>query len=411
MSLPTLDDIDVGGRRVLLRADLNVPLKTDGGRVLVADDARIRAALPTLEELRARGASVVLASHLGKPGGIERGLSMRPVAERVAALAGVPVALAPGVVGEEVRRLAAGLAPGDVLMLENLRFEPGETADDPGFARALAALADVYVDDAFATAHRAHASTDAVARLMPGAAGLLVQREVAALTSVLETHAQPFVAVLGGAKVGDKLPLIERFLELADTVLLGGAMAFPFLAAEGHSEGRCSYTRADVAAARRVLDSAGAVRLQLPVDLVVARMSSDPVGQVTDEPDVPAGMLGLDIGPLTVARFTKTIARAGRVFWNGPMGAFENEVFATGTRCVAHAVAGSSALSVVGGGETVQVIDQLGLAEEIDHVSTGGGATLRFLQGVPLPGLVALEHDDDRAPRRDAKPAMTRTGA
>jgi len=405
----TLDDLAVTGRRVLLRADLNVPLRSEGQGVVVADDARIRAALPTLQELRERGASIVLASHLGKPDGRDPALSMRPVAERLAALAGIPVALAPGVVGEEVTAVAEALRPGEVLMLENLRFDPGEVADDPSFARALAALADVYVDDAFATAHRAHASIDALARLLPAAAGRLMQGEVTALSGVLEHPARPLVAVLGGAKVGDKLPLIERFLALADTVLVGGAMAFPFLAAEGHPVGRCMFSREDVIAARQLLDRANGARLRLPLDLVVAAMPSD-AGEITPGPEVPPGWLALDIGPSTIASFTKEIASAGTVFWNGPMGAFEHEQFAVGTRSVAHAVAGSSAQTVVGGGETVQAIDQLGLAEAIDHVSTGGGATLRFLQGRSLPGLVVLEQTVAPRPELDGAWTVTRAG-
>lgn len=410
MMLRTLDDLDVSGRRVLLRADLNVPLATKDGQVRVGDDTRIRAALPTIEALRSRGAAIVLVSHLGRPDGRDPGLSMRPVAERTEHLLRTPVALAPAVVGPQVEARAATLEPGEILMLENVRFEAGETTNDADLARALAALADVYVDDAFATAHRAHASTEGVAHLLPAAAGMLMQGEVSALQTLLEHPARPLVAVLGGAKVADKLPLIERFVQIADGVLLGGAMAFPFLAAEGHSTGRSVFTTADVAAARRALESSVQDRLRLPVDLVVAgEWSGAAVSVITATPDVPAGQLGLDIGPSTIACFARLIADAGTVFWNGPVGAFEYEPFATGTRRVAQAIAKSSALTIVGGGETVQALDQLGLADAIDHLSTGGGATLRFLQGLPLPALTALEKSEPRSAAGAARVA-SRTG-
>jgi phosphoglycerate kinase len=406
MMLRTLDDLDVSGRRVLLRADLNVPLATEDGQVRVADDTRIRAALPTIEALRSRGAAIVLVSHLGRPDGRDPRLSMRPVAERIEHLLGTPVALAPAVVGPQVEARAATLEPGEILMLENVRFEAGETANDAELARALAALADVYVDDAFATAHRAHASTEGVAHLLPAAAGMLMHGEVSALQTLLEHPARPLVAVLGGAKVADKLPLIERFVQIADRVLLGGAMAFPFLAAEGHSTGRCAFTNADVNAARRALQSSGQDRLGLPVDLVVAgERSGAVVSVISATPDVPAGQLGLDIGPATIACFAKLIADAGTVFWNGPVGAFEYAQFATGTRRIAQAIAKSSALTIVCGGETVQALDQLGLADAIDHLSTGGGATLRFLQGLPLPALAALENARPQPTARAARVA------
>ncbi len=393
--LRTLDDLDVDGRRVLLRADLNVPLyrasPTQGPTV--ADDSRIRAALPTINELRARGARIVLVSHLGRPRGRDPKLSMRPIADRVRDLTGAQVSLAPAVVGAPVKALADRLDEGDILVLENVRYERGETDNDPKLARKLADLAEVYVNDAFGTAHRAHASTEGVAHLLPCAAGRLMQREVMALTAIVERAARPLVAVLGGAKVTDKIGLVERFSELGDSVLLGGAMSFPFLAAQGHEVGASPCLEHDLHAAREALALAAETNrdLQLPSDLLVAeRMSADAASRTTDSPDVPDGWLGVDIGPLTATRYAQAIAAAGTVFWNGPMGAFEFEPFAQGTRIVARAIAASSASTVVGGGETVLAVKQMALESCVDHVSTGGGATLALLQGLPLPGLEAL---------------------
>jgi phosphoglycerate kinase len=385
--LRTIDDLDVAGRRVLLRADLNVPL-ADGR---VADDARIVAALPTIEELRGRGAAIVLVSHLGRPHGVDPALSLRPVAERLRQLTNAPITLAPAVVGEDVSRLAMHLDPGSILLLENVRFEPGETANDPLLADALAALADVYVDDAFGSAHRAHASTEGVTHRLPSAAGRLIEREVAALGAILEHPARPLVAVLGGAKVADKIGVVQRFLELADALLIGGAMAFPFLAARGHGVGasRCAPEEVEIAAT--VLAGPRAERLELPSDLVVARAASAEVPRLTlDSVEVPDSWIGLDIGPRTAERYAERIATAGSVFWNGPMGVFELDPFADGTRAVARAVAASAATTVVGGGETVSALRLCGLEARIDHVSTGGGATLELLEGRTLPGIEAL---------------------
>jgi phosphoglycerate kinase len=404
----TLDDLDVSGRRVLLRADLNVPLTgdADGAGVRVADDTRIRAALPTIAHLRARGARIVLVSHLGRPHAREPGLSMRPVAERLRELSGAPLTLAPGVVGPEVQALAEGLAPGAILLLENVRYEPGETKNDPALAAALAALADVYVDDAFGSAHRAHASTEGVAHLLPPAAGLLMEREVRTLTDILHRPARPLLAVLGGAKVHDKLALLERFLTLADRVLIGGAMAFPLLAAQGHTVGSSLCPPDDIAAARHILARGtprtahdtppGMARAwrapELPEDLVIATaLSAEAARRELRGVEVPAGWMGLDIGPRTAARYADAIATAGTVFWNGPMGAFECEPFAAGTHAVARAVAEMPGVSVVGGGETVEALRQLGLQDRVTHLSTGGGATLELLEGLTLPGVAVLE--------------------
>ena len=392
----TLDDLDVEGRRVLLRADLNVPLKTDAGAVRVADDTRIRSALETIEELRRRRARIVLVSHLGRPHDREPELSMRPVADRVRELTEARVTLAPEVVGAEAKALSERLAPGEILVLENVRYEPGETKNDPQLARRLAELADVYVNDAFGTAHRAHASTEGVAHLLPSVAGRLMEREVRTLSGILERPARPLVAVLGGVKVSDKIGLVERFLQVADSVLIGGAMSFPFLRAQGHEVGATPCSPEDVESARGALALAAAGRhdLQLPEDLIVAaRLAADAESRTTDGADVPDGWLGLDIGPRTAARYADAIAAGGTVFWNGPMGVFECAPFAHGTREVAEAVAHTSATSVVGGGETLAAVAQLGLGADMTHLLTGGGATLQLLQGAALPGVQALSRD------------------
>jgi phosphoglycerate kinase len=381
---------DLNGKRVLVRVDFNVPL--DGGAV--ADDTRIRAALPTIEELRDRGARLVLVSHLGRPKDREPELSMRPAADRLAELIGVDVRLAPAVVGEDVRAAADRLAPGEILMLENVRYEPGETKNDPELAAALASLADAYVDDAFGAAHRAHASTVGVAMLVDErAAGLLLEREVAALSKVLEAPERPLVAVLGGAKVTDKIAVIERFGELADAILIGGAMCFPFLAAQGHPIGASLCAAEDVELAARVLEDGGRRRaaLELPVDLVIApRMAADVLAETLDGVDVPEGMMGLDIGPRTAHAYAAAIAAAGTVFWNGPMGAFELEPFAAGTRAVAEAVAAAPGTTVVGGGDSAAALQRFGLADRVTHLSTGGGAALELVEGKTLPGVEAL---------------------
>jgi phosphoglycerate kinase len=390
-----IDALDVRGRRVLVRVDFNVPLADADGRRVVADDARIRAALPTIEELRERGARLVLVSHLGRPGGrVDQRLSMAPVAERLRELVGADVTLAPEVAGERARALSEQLQPGEILLLENVRFEPGEQANDPGFARALAELADAYVNDAFGTAHRAHASTEGVAHLLPSAAGRLLEAEVRTLGAILERPARPLVAIVGGAKVADKIGVIDRFLQIADTVIVGGAMCFPFLRAQGHTVGDSLCEAEDVEHARRVLAQAereGSARIELPVDVVIGeRLAADAAHRVLDGVDVPDGWMGLDIGPATAARYREAIARAATVFWNGPMGAFELEPFAAGTRAVAEAVAHAKGLTVVGGGDSAAALARFGLEHEVDHLSTGGGATLELVEGRTLPGVQAL---------------------
>jgi phosphoglycerate kinase len=375
-------------RRVLLRVDFNVPLGEEG----VADDTRIRASLETIEALRERGARLVIASHLGRPVDREPELSLRPAADRLSELTDADVTLAPGVVGDDVRAFSENLARGDVLMLENVRFEPGETENDPELAVRLAELADAYVDDAFGAAHRAHASTVGVARLLEQrAAGLLLEREVRVLTDLLAHPTPPLVAVLGGAKVADKLGVIARFLERAQTVLIGGAMAFPFLAASGHEIGASLCEEQDVELANDLLGRDDSDKLKLPDDLVVAdRLADDAKAQVVDGVDVPPGMMGLDIGPRTAAAYGELISRAGTVFWNGPMGAFEIEPFAAGTRAIAEAMATAPGITVAGGGDSAAALTGYGLADRLTHVSTGGGAALELLEGRSLPGLEAL---------------------
>ena len=395
-SLRTIDELDVEGRRVLLRADFNVPLHRPqpGGPVEVADDTRIRAALETIAELRARGARLVLVSHLGRPKGIDPALSMRPVADRLEDLTGAPVTLAPAVTGPEVIELTERLGPGDMLMLENIRYEPGETRNDPDLVSALAELADVYVNDAFGTAHRAHASTEGIAHRLPSAAGRLMEREVQTLQEIVERPDQPLVAILGGAKVSDKIGVVERFLELADVLCIGGAMCFPFFAAQGHRVGESLCPEDDVEAARRALTAAADPLPARAADRsgARARRAGRTGGPALDGVDVPDGWSGLDIGPRTSARYAAEIAAAGTVFWNGPMGRFELEPFAAGTRAVAEAVASTPATTVVGGGETVEAMRTFGLADRVTHLSTGGGATLELLEGRELPGVHALMH-------------------
>jgi phosphoglycerate kinase len=374
----TLDDLDVAGKRVLVRVDFNVPLDDAGG---IADDARIRAALPTLRELREKGARLVLLSHLGRPKGRDPKLSLRPVAERLADLLGEEVAFA-----EDLDQVPDA----DVVMVENVRFFDGETKNDPELAERYAALADVYVNDAFGSAHRAHASTEAVARLLPSAAGRLLEREVRTLTGILENPRRPLVAVLGGAKVTDKIGVLDAFLDRADRVLVGGAMCFPFFKVEGHSVGDSLCEEEGTEPARDALEK-GDGRLRLPQDLVVGReFAADTESRELDGVDVPDGWMGLDVGRGTASAYGEEIRRAGTVFWNGPMGAFELPPFAQGTRAVAEAVAESEATTVVGGGDSAAALAQFGLADRVDHLSTGGGASLELIEGRPLPGVEVL---------------------
>jgi phosphoglycerate kinase len=388
----SVDQLDLSGKRVFLRVDLNVPL--EGGRV--AEDTRIRAVVPTIEHCLKAGASIILASHLGRPKGkADPRFSLAPVAARLEDLLGRPVPLLPDCVGPEVEAAAAALKPGDTVLLENLRFHPEEEANDPEFARRLAALADVYVNDAFAAAHRAHASTEGIAHhLHPAAAGLLMARELGALGRIFERPERPVAAVLGGAKVSDKLALVEHLLERVETLLIGGGMAFTFLAALGYGVGRSLLEADRLDEARGILARARSmgVRMRLPVDVVTATGpdSADGVRTVSVR-EIPDELMGLDIGPLTVAQFGGALQGARTVVWNGPMGVFEKPPFAAGTLGVARAVAGCGGFSVIGGGDTIAAVGQAGVTDRIGYISTAGGAFLEFLEGRTLPGVAALD--------------------
>jgi len=386
----SLTDYPLAGKRVLVRVDFNVPL--EDGRVV--DDTRIRAALPTITYLLDKGCSIVLASHLGRPKGqVAADLRMAPVATRLAELLGRPVATADDCVGPAVEKAVAALAPGDVLLLENLRFHAEETGNDAAFAAQLAALADVYVNDAFGTAHRAHASTEGVTHYLPSVAGLLMTRELEILGRLLREPARPFVVVLGGVKVSDKIGVIEKMLVTADAILIGGAMCFTFFKAAGREVGTSTLEadKVDVAAGIAAEAKAGECAFELPPDIVVAPApEAGAPARVVPADGMPAGEMGLDIGPATIAAFAARIAGAGTIFWNGPMGLFEIDDFAAGTKAVGEAIAASGAVSVVGGGDTVSAVRRFGLGDRITHISTGGGASMEFIEGKTLPGVEAL---------------------
>ncbi|HEV7213115.1 MAG TPA: phosphoglycerate kinase [Blastococcus sp.] len=395
----SVDDLladGVSGRRVLLRADLNVPLDKSTGAI--TDDGRIRASLPTLEALRAAGARVIVAAHLGRPKGApDPQFSLAPVAERLGKLLGIPVPLAADVAGDDARARAAALGDGDVLLLENVRFEGAETAKDDAargeLADRLAALADCYVDDAFGAVHRKHASVFDVAERLPHYAGRLVARELDVLTRLTTDPERPYVVVLGGSKVSDKLAVIQALLPRVDTLLIGGGMCFTFLAAQGHGVGESLLESDQVDTCRRLLAEAGD-KIVLPVDVVCApKFSADVETTVVAADAIPAGQLGLDVGPRTVELFADELSGARTVFWNGPMGVFELAPFQEGTRGVARAVGEVGGLSVVGGGDSAAAVRQLGLDESAyGYISTGGGASLEYLEGRELPGLAVLAH-------------------
>jgi phosphoglycerate kinase len=385
----SISEADVHGKRALVRVDFNVPLR-DGE---VADDTRIRAALPTIQDLLDRGAAVVLATHLGRPKGkADPAYSVAPVARRLGELLGQRVATVSAVAGPEVERAAAALKPGDVLMLENLRFDPGEEANDADLAANLARLGDLFVNDAFGAAHRAHASTVGVAKLLPAYAGLLLQREETVLARLLNDPERPFIAVLGGAKVSDKFAVLEHLLDRVDALLLGGGMANTVLLAQGREIGSSLAEPDRVDDARRLIDSARErdVLLAPPSDVVIAHSLDSAETDVASADAIPADQAIFDIGPETVARDCQQIAGARTVFWNGPMGVFERDPFAGGTLGIARCVANATAFTVVGGGDSLAAIDASGVGERIDHISTGGGASLEFLEGRALPGIAAL---------------------
>ncbi len=384
----TIRDIDPENKRVLVRVDFNVPL-ADGA---VADDTRIRAALPTIRYLLEHDAAVILCSHLGRPKGkIVPELTLRPVAEYLSSLLGMPVEFVEDCVGPKAQAAAEKLKAGEVLLLENTRFNPEERANDDAFSAALASLADLYVDDAFGSAHRAHASTEGVAHHLPAVAGFLMEKELEYLGKALENPAHAFVAILGGAKISDKITVVERLLEKADRLLIGGGMANTFLAAQGKSMGDSLVEQDSIETAKDLL-SRSADRLLLPVDLVIGdRFAEDAESKTVSVDEVPAGWGAYDIGPKTVESFSQVINEAKLLVWNGPMGVFEFEPFAKGTWAIAKAVAACEGTTIVGGGESTAAVRQAGLTDRISHVSTGGGASLEFLEGKELPGVVVLE--------------------
>jgi phosphoglycerate kinase len=389
--IKTVDQLDVTSRRVFVRVDFNVPLTEDRK---VADDTRIREALPTIEHLLAKGARVVLASHLGRPKKDKKaGLSLEPVGQRLAELLAMDVVLADDCIGDGPRKVVQDLRDGRVALLENLRFHPEEEANDEGFARELAKLADVYVEDAFGAVHRAHASVDALPRLMRDkGAGFLLRKELEALGKLVTGPERPYVAVLGGAKVSDKIAVIEALFSKIDTLLIGGAMANTFLAAQGKPMGKSLVEQDKLALARDLLEKARTrkVDVVLPTDVVVAPSLDASEGRVVSVDGVPFDEMALDVGPQTVALFRKRLTGAKTVFWNGPMGLFEKAPFAQGSIGVAHAIADSASFSVVGGGDSVAAVQQAGLAARFSHVSTGGGASLELIEGRKLPGVEAL---------------------
>ncbi|MBQ6482118.1 MAG: phosphoglycerate kinase [Anaerolineaceae bacterium] len=384
----TVRDIDVNGKKVLVRVDFNVPLK-DG---VVGDDTRIRGALPTIQYLLDNGAAVILCSHLGRPKG-ERNpqYSLAPVAEYLKGLVSNPVYFADDCIGESAQKAAAALKPGEILVLENTRYYKGEEKNDLELAKGLADLADLYVNDAFGTAHRAHSSTEGVTHFKPGVAGFLLEKEIQYLSSAVEDPKRPFVAILGGAKISDKIGVIKNLLNKADKVLIGGGMANTFFAAQGYDMADSLVQDEAIDTAKEIL-AAGSDKLVLPVDMVIANaFDNDAEKKCIDTGNVPAGWRVLDIGPKTVECYSKLVADAATVVWNGPMGVFEMPEFAKGTFAVAQAVADSNAISIIGGGDSVAAIQESGLADKVTHISTGGGASLEMLEGIVLPGVAALE--------------------
>ena len=392
MAKLSIRDLDLKGNRVFMRVDFNVPLNDVG---TIGDDTRIRASLPTVQYAIERGARVILASHLGRPKGKPNPkMSLRPVATRLAELLGKPVAFAADCIGPEAEKAVSALQNGDVLLLENLRFHPEEEKNDTEFARWLGVLAQVYVNDAFGSAHRAHASTEGITHfLSPCVAGLLMERELQYLSKATEHPVRPYVAIVGGAKVSDKIEFLQNLAKLADSVLIGGAMAYTFLKAQGVEVGRSKVEDDKLDLAKQLLKSAHVrnIKFMLPTDHVVSdRIDAASSATVVNTQNIPADKLGVDIGPLTRAAYAKEIARAKTIVWNGPMGVFEIDQFAEGTLEIARAVAGSNAVSIVGGGDSVAAVTKMGLADKICHISTGGGASLEFLSGMKLPGVEAL---------------------
>ncbi len=396
MQKKTIEVIEVKGKRVLVRVDFNVP---QDQTLAITDDRRIRSAVPTIEYLAAHGAKVILVSHLGRPKGKPEDavkLTLKPIAERLGELLSKSVVLAPDCVGPEVEALVLNLQDGDVLLLENVRFHPEEEKNDPEFAKQLASLADLYVNDAFGTAHRAHASTEGVTKFIPGVAGYLMQREIDYLGGALSEPKRPFVSILGGKKVVDKIGVIKSMIDKVDKLIIGGGMAYTFLKAQGYEIGTSLLDESSLDFCREVL-AANSDKILLPVDVVVVDANpfdtpeTEVHSKIVSTTEMPVGWEGVDIGPETRIKFAEAIKGAGTVVWNGPMGIFEFDRFAVGTRAVAQALADSGSISIVGGGDSAAAVEQLGFADKISHISTGGGASLEFLEGKALPGVVALQ--------------------
>ena len=391
MNKKTVKDIDVSGKKALVRVDFNVPQNENGS---ITDDNRIKAALPTINYLIEHGAKVILVSHLGRPKGkFDPKYNMAPVAARLAELLGKPIKTAKDVIGPEVEAEVNTLQPGDVLLLENVRFYAEEEANDPEFAKKLASLADIFVNDAFGTAHRAHASTEGVAHYLPAVAGFLMQKEIDYLGKAVGNPERPFVAILGGAKVKDKIPVIDNLIEKVDVLLVGGGMAYTFLKAKGCEIGQSLLDAGSLELVKEQMDKAAAkgIKFELPDDILAAdKFNPSADTKIVASNEIPADWMGVDIGPKTMETFRNYILDAGTVVWNGPMGVFEMEPFAKGTRAIAQAMADSKATTIVGGGDSAAAIEQMGFADKMSHVSTGGGASLEFLEGKQLPGVVAL---------------------
>lgn len=388
----TVKDVDVTGKKVLLRCDFNVPQDKKTGEI--TSDKRIVASLPTIQYLLDNGAKVIACSHLGKPKGEAKPeLSLAPVAKRLSELLGRPVAFASDVAGENSQKLAAELKNGEIMLIENVRFDPGETKNDPDFSKKLASLAEIFVSDAFGTVHRAHASTVGVSDFLPAYAGFLVEKELAVMGGALEAPKRPFVAILGGAKVSDKIGVIKNLIDKADTIIIGGGMAYTFMKSMDYEIGTSLLEADKVELAKELMDKALAkgVMLLLPVDTAVApKFSADCERVVVDSEQIPADYMGMDIGKNTQRLFSEAIKTAGTVVWNGPMGVFEFPAFAEGTKAIARALADSDAVTIVGGGDSAAAVEQMGFADKMTHISTGGGASLEFLEGIELPGVACL---------------------
>lgn len=386
-----VEDIDVAGKKVIVRCDFNVPQDETGK---ITDDKRIVAALPTIKYLLGQNAAVILCSHLGRPKGeFKMKYSLAPVAERLTELLGQEVKLAKDVIGEDAKAMAAALQPGQAMLLENVRFHKEEEKNDPAFAKELASMAEVYVNDAFGTAHRAHATTAGLADYLPAVCGYLINKEISIMGKALANPARPFVAILGGAKVSDKIGVINNLIEKCDTIIIGGGMAYTFSKAQGGEIGTslCEEDKLDLANDLLKKAADKGVKLLLPVDTVCAdKFAADATPVVHEAGKIPAGLMGLDIGPKTIELFSEAVKDAGTVVWNGPMGVFEFDAFAVGTKAVAKAIAESNAISIIGGGDSAAAVEKLGYADKMTHISTGGGASLEFLEGLELPGIACL---------------------